>query len=439
MSPTMAAQNDNLQPLLEIQHKLEQRKGDRDAKLTTLERLDRHERDFRAGYIHRNGMLDLLQQSLDKLSFANQAYQKRSIRSTTLEDEIHYQLLNFQMLHGRRRRNSIAAERRLLRETKAACPSVNCGSFEELNSKISGMNYNLGCTMRVNQRDAEKQFAVKLKQLELERETTIVNAAVNGGIWSLWVVQRESEVMRKGHLEVKAEIRRLRSELEVVDEEISCLLMKLCSRRLEKEALPSVCVSIVHWPNLNFSTMLFIQNLDLEKRFVPKKIPRNSLIGGRKPFMESGEDLISELPDGILHNIIHRLSFKDEAAQTIAISRRWQTLWRSYPFAEFDIYHWRSPNRKRDFQKFAEATIDRFTRDSLLRMEILKLSLGLINEDSVVRCYSPLVEQLVDLASRRKAEEVSIFAKSCDWGSYPHLCLPCRLLSDSAVKILQLT
>ncbi|CAN1230760.1 hypothetical protein LINPERPRIM_LOCUS3330 [Linum perenne] len=228
---------------------------DRDAKLTTLERLDRHERDFRAGYIHRNGMLDLLQQSLDKLSFANQAYQKRSIRSTTLEDEIHYQLLNFQMLHGRRRRNSIAAERRLLRETKAACPSVNCGSFEELNSKISGMNYNLGCTMRVNQRDAEKQFAVKLKQLELERETTIVNAAVNGGIWSLWVVQRESEVMRKGHLEVKAEIRRLRSELEVVDEEISCLLMKLCSRRLEKEALPSVCVSIVHCNTLHGSIL----------------------------------------------------------------------------------------------------------------------------------------------------------------------------------------
>ncbi|CAN1844553.1 F-box/FBD/LRR-repeat protein At4g00160, partial [Linum perenne] len=167
-----------------------------------------------------------------------------------------------------------------------------------------------------------------------------------------------------------------------------------------------------------------------------QKIPRNSLIGDRKPFMESGKDRISELPDEILHNIIHRLS-NDEAAQTVFISRRWETLRRSYPFVEFDIYNWRRRDCNRDFQKFAEETINRFTRDSLLRMEILKLSLGLINKDSVVR-YSPLVEQLVDLASRRKAEEVSIFASVLNWGSFPRLCLPCRLLSDSAAKILQL-
>ncbi|CAN1123589.1 FBD-associated F-box protein At3g52670 [Linum perenne] len=171
--------------------------------------------------------------------------------------------------------------------------------------------------------------------------------------------------------------------------------------------------------------------------------------------MESDKDRISELPDGILHSIIHRLPSQDEVAQTIAISRRWETLWRSYPFVEFDLYKItkcrrdfrteatigrfkrQTIRRRRDFQKFTEATINRFTRDSLLRMEILKLSLGLINKDSVVR-YSPLVEQLVDLASRRKAEEVSIFASVLKWGSFPRLCLPCRLLSDSAAKILQL-
>ncbi|CAN1231061.1 F-box/FBD/LRR-repeat protein At3g52680 [Linum perenne] len=146
----------------------------------------------------------------------------------------------------------------------------------------------------------------------------------------------------------------------------------------------------------------------------------------------SDKDLISDLPDGILHNIIHRLEYGDQAAQTIAISRRWETLWRSYPFVEFDIYNWRRRDCNRDFQKFAEATINRFTRDSLLRMEILKLTLmRVIHQDSFV-LYSPLVEQLVDLASRRKAEEVSIFANM-------NFCLPCRLLSDSAAKILQLS
>ncbi|CAN1123689.1 hypothetical protein LINPERHAP2_LOCUS1982 [Linum perenne] len=74
----------------------------------------------------------------------------------------------------------------------------------------------------------------------------------------------------------------------------------------------------------------------------------------------SDKDLISDLPDGILHNIIHRLEYGDQAAQTIAISRRWETLWRSYPFVEFDIYNWRRRDCNRDFQKFAEATINRY-------------------------------------------------------------------------------
>ncbi|CAN1844557.1 F-box/FBD/LRR-repeat protein At1g51370 [Linum perenne] len=153
--------------------------------------------------------------------------------------------------------------------------------------------------------------------------------------------------------------------------------------------------------------------------------------------MESDEDLISELPDGVLHSIIHCLQSPDQEAQTIAISRRWETLWRSYPIVEFELY--KTENCNRDFQKFAEATINRFTRDSLLRMKILKISMdGIIDEDSFA-LYSPLVEQLVDLASRRKAEEVSINVTRCSKGSYraPYFLLPCTLLCDSAVKNLR--
>ncbi|CAN1123586.1 F-box/FBD/LRR-repeat protein At1g51370, partial [Linum perenne] len=162
-----------------------------------------------------------------------------------------------------------------------------------------------------------------------------------------------------------------------------------------------------------------------------------SLIGDRKPSMESDEDRISELPDGVLHSIIHCLQSPDQEAQTIAISRRWETLWRSYPIVEFELY--KTENCNRDFQKFAEATINRFTRDSLLRMKILKISMdGIIDEDTFA-LYSPLVEQLVDLASRRKAEEVSINVTRCSKGSYraPYFLLPCTLLCDSAVKNLR--
>ncbi|CAN1185504.1 hypothetical protein LINPERHAP2_LOCUS37591 [Linum perenne] len=117
----------------------------------------------------------------------------------------------------------------------------------------------------------------------------------------------------------------------------------------------------------------------------------------------AGEDLISELPDEILHSIIRRIACSkaaDQTAdQTIALSSRWRNLWRSYPVIQLN-----PKATSEGFQKFHDATMKRFNQDKLLGMEALKLSIQIKN----YKFRSPAVEQLLELASERKAEYVGI-------------------------------
>ncbi|CAN1324892.1 F-box/FBD/LRR-repeat protein At5g56420 [Linum perenne] len=145
--------------------------------------------------------------------------------------------------------------------------------------------------------------------------------------------------------------------------------------------------------------------------------------------MADGKDRISELPDEILLCILCRLQSKKEAARSIAISKRWGTVWRSYPIVEYD--------RWKDLQNFCDASINRFSRDGLLLMKILKLEVSLLGDrlfsDSLQRAF----EQLFYLALERKAEEVKIEIIQND-SSIPRNCFTFRLIFNSALKILRL-
>ncbi|CAI0449254.1 unnamed protein product [Linum tenue] len=122
-----------------------------------------------------------------------------------MEEETHYnkkQLLNFRMQHGRK---SLAAERRLSRETKecrkhgSATASCSWGSFEELNTVVKGKN-------------------------EIRSQ--------------IQAIQGESEQARKEHVEVKSKIQRLLKELQRVELELGCLqkrLLELCCGGREEE------------------------------------------------------------------------------------------------------------------------------------------------------------------------------------------------------------
>ncbi|CAN0914301.1 Putative F-box/FBD/LRR-repeat protein At4g03220 [Linum grandiflorum] len=115
----------------------------------------------------------------------------------------------------------------------------------------------------------------------------------------------------------------------------------------------------------------------------------------------STADKISELPDEILHCILSRIKPQRKAAQTITLSRRWRSLWRSYPVVDFSLSFYDGLETKR-FQKFCEATIKRFSRDKFLGMKALNLDLTGVD---VELCF-PVLKQLLDLSSERKAEEI---------------------------------
>ncbi|CAN0912976.1 F-box/LRR-repeat protein 25 [Linum grandiflorum] len=155
----------------------------------------------------------------------------------------------------------------------------------------------------------------------------------------------------------------------------------------------------------------------------------------KKEKAAAGEDLISNLPDDILHCILRRIPWSTEVAQTSALSRRWGNLWRSYPVVQFH-YHWflSKPEKIKSFQNFSEATIERFSGDKQLRMEALQISLNSDNDNLLSLAVGggfPAVEQLLDLASKRNAEFVTIAITQ----KYV-VCLPLGLLTSSSAKTL---
>ncbi|CAN1751799.1 Putative FBD-associated F-box protein At5g22720 [Linum perenne] len=163
----------------------------------------------------------------------------------------------------------------------------------------------------------------------------------------------------------------------------------------------------------------------------------------KKSAAAAGKDLISELPDEILHSIISRIACSKAATRTIALSSRWRNLWCSYPFVQLNpkARHMFYSLRSEVFQKFHDATMKRFHQDKLLGMKALNLSINIndddLNSSDEDNCRSPAVEQLMELASERKAEfvdiEIGVMTMWC-----PSLCLPFRLLSNSSAKTLKL-
>ncbi|CAI0544178.1 unnamed protein product [Linum tenue] len=93
----------------------------------------------------------------------------------------------------------------------------------------------------------------------------------------------------------------------------------------------------------------------------------------------AADDLISSLPDEIIHKILGRLNSPKQAALTSALSRRWLNLWRSYPVVEFRSNEFnKSAAGQRKFSRFAASARKLWKRRTPL--DALRLSLAIITK-----------------------------------------------------------
>ncbi|CAN1158733.1 hypothetical protein LINPERHAP2_LOCUS22302, partial [Linum perenne] len=121
-------------------------------------------------------------------------------------------------------------------------------------------------------------------------------------------------------------------------------------------------------------------------------------------------DRISELPDEIIHKVLRRIASPAKAARTTALSRRWRSVWSSYPAVQYrhsDIPRSTVEKRVENFKKFVEASMERISRHSEMRMETLDI--WLVGKSVN---YSSLVKQLLISAMERKVEEISVMFRN---------------------------
>ncbi|CAN1158636.1 F-box/FBD/LRR-repeat protein At3g52680 [Linum perenne] len=120
------------------------------------------------------------------------------------------------------------------------------------------------------------------------------------------------------------------------------------------------------------------------------------------------DDRISELPDEILHKILWSITSSKQKAKTSILSRRWRSLWGTYPDVEFDKAEYdglHGSSIAADFQNFVDASIEKFSMNSQLSMRILDITIDGVQSEP---CRSLPLERLLKLASARNAEYVSI-------------------------------
>ncbi|XP_025012893.1 proton pump-interactor 1 [Ricinus communis] len=228
---------------LDIVMKIEERKLDRDNIIRRLECLMYRYQSLRYNAASHKKKMEPLQLALDKLSFTNNAYHDKAIKSCLFEDEIHFNNLHFRMLHGR---SSLAEEKRLLKKTRKSQQKEaigSCSTLEELNHSISCLFYRSGCYS--NDEVRRKQVLEEINQLKRTREQVIANAAVKGRIWnsleSKEIIQgkinlagKESEEIRKKCLEVRARIKLVEKRLEAIDKDVISLQKQLIAANQRK-------------------------------------------------------------------------------------------------------------------------------------------------------------------------------------------------------------
>ncbi|KAG5221826.1 proton pump-interactor [Salix suchowensis] len=230
---------------LDVNKKIAERRSDREEVLSRLKILHEKEKILKYDMVWRKKPQEHLQLALDKLSFANSAYQDREINSCFVADDINYRNLNFKMLHGSK---NLAAEKKILREIKASEKGKIVSlwsSLKEIDKSIYRLRYP-PCYPSHDSAGGDKQMLKEMKQLEIAREKAVANASMKGKIWNslgtkkalqeeFKIKDKELEDIKKEHLLLKPNIKKADKELQRVQKDIISLQLQLTHLRRRME------------------------------------------------------------------------------------------------------------------------------------------------------------------------------------------------------------
>ncbi|GMY10121.1 proton pump-interactor BIP131-like, partial [Fagus crenata] len=225
------------QDIFQISSELKQRMADRDCVLYKLHDLNSKECRIREIVAGKRNELDLLQHTLDKLCFANNAYQGRAIKSCSSQGELDTHKLHFRMQHGR---NSLAEEKQLLKEIKASQQkSINssCVSLDDLNHAMFWYHYDPRWLFNKKVEDKERIIRER-NQLICLQEKAIANAVVKGKLWNSFGSKQaihdkvklkvtELDGLRKEVLPLRANIKKVEKELHTIKNDVKSLQKQL--------------------------------------------------------------------------------------------------------------------------------------------------------------------------------------------------------------------
>ncbi|XVF65350.1 hypothetical protein PTKIN_Ptkin09bG0241100 [Pterospermum kingtungense] len=192
---------------------------------------------------------------LDVLTFANNAYKERAIK--TEENIINCHNLDYLMHHGTR---NMAMEKKLLKEVNASqkklsdhsdsdeslVENINC-RIRKLRSSIEVNSY-VEPAKRVNVKQARKE----IRELKWTKEKAIINASVNGKIWKslpskdvikqeIKVMEEDSDRRRRFYLQLIADINWIQREIDFIKKDIRSLEKQLLVvQRKKKKAYKAV-------------------------------------------------------------------------------------------------------------------------------------------------------------------------------------------------------